>query len=171
MPVAVPKGVDVAIDNGEVKVTGGKQTLSLRVHPQVGVTREENELRVAALDGSRNAIALAGTMRALISNMVTGVSAGFERRLELQGVGYRAQAKGKTLTLSLGYSHPIDYPVPEGVTIETPSNTEIVIKGADKQVIGQIAAEIRAFRSPDPYKGKGVRYAGEQIVLKEAKKK
>ena len=119
----------------------------------------------------RNVVAMAGTTRALLANMVTGVSSGFERRLELRGVGYRAQVKGKTLNLTLGFSHPVDYAIPEGIEVETPSQTELVVKGVDKQRVGQVAAEIRAFRPPEPYKGKGVRYADERVILKEAKKK
>lgn len=171
LPVTVPKGVEININNGQVTVKGGKESLELNLHPQVKVEQTDSELTVSAQDGSRTAIALAGTMRALIDNMVTGVSKGFERKLELRGVGYRAQAQGKKLNLTLGFSHPVEFEVPEGISIETPSQTEIVVKGADKQVVGQVAANIRAYRPPDAYKGKGVRYADEQIVLKEAKKK
>ena len=141
------------------------------IHALVEMTREDGELKFRPRDESKAANALAGTTRAVISNLVTGVSDGFEKKLELVGVGYRAQARGKVLNLTLGFSHPVDYEVPEGVTAETPSQTEIVLKGADKQKVGQVAAEIRAFRPPEPYKGKGVRYADEVVVRKEAKKK
>ena len=141
------------------------------MHGLVEMSREENELLFRARDESKAANALAGTTRAVVKNMIIGVVDGFEKKLELVGVGYRAQAKGKTLNLTLGFSHPIDYALPENVTAETPSQTEIIIKGFDKQKVGQVAAEIRAFRPPEPYKGKGVRYAGEVIARKEAKKK
>ena len=150
---------------------GPKGELSLVVNPEVEVTIDDGQAKVAAKGGSRFATAMAGTTRSLVSNMVTGVSDGFERKLELVGVGYRAKAQGKKLNLTLGFSHPVDYPVPEGITIETPSQTEIVISGIDKQKVGQVAAEIRRYRPPEPYKGKGVRYADERVVLKEAKKK
>jgi large subunit ribosomal protein L6 len=143
----------------------------MSLHPDVEIVQEDGSLQVAARKQDRQIVAMAGTTRALVANMVTGVSEGFERKLELRGVGYRAQSKGKTLNLTLGFSHPVDYPVPEGVTVETPSQTEVVVKGTDKQKVGQVAAEIRAFRPPEPYKGKGVRYADERVVLKEAKKK
>ncbi|MBT8131352.1 MAG: 50S ribosomal protein L6 [Gammaproteobacteria bacterium] len=170
-PVELPKGVEFSLQAGQVTVKNGKESLQLRLHPQVGVEQAENELRVSAKDGSRTAIALAGTMRALLDNMVTGVTKGFERKLELHGVGYRAQAQGKKLNLTLGFSHPVVYEMPDGVSVDTPSQTEIVLKGADKQRVGQAAAEIRAYRPPDAYKGKGVRYSDEEIILKEAKKK
>jgi len=170
-PVTLPKGVECKLDGGAITVKGslGAQTMSL--HPDVEIVQEDGSLRVATRKQGRQIIAMAGTTRALLANMVTGVSEGFERKLELRGVGYRAQSKGKTLNLTLGFSHPVDYPVPEGVTVETPSQTEVVVKGSDKQKVGQVAAEIRAFRPPEPYKGKGVRYADERVVLKEAKKK
>lgn len=168
-PIPVVKGVDVKVDGQRVTVKGGKGALELDVHPSVRVKHEDSELHVAPKDDS--GWAMAGTMRALLSNMVQGVNDGFQRKLQLVGVGYRAQGKGKVLNLSLGFSHPIDYPVPEGVTVETPSQTEIVVSGSDKQRVGQVAAEIRAFRPPEPYKGKGVRYADERIIRKEAKKK
>jgi large subunit ribosomal protein L6 len=167
-PITVPQGVDVAINDGRVDVKGPKGNLSLNLHPAVSLDREDNEVRVQWR--SDKDIAMAGTFRALVNNMVTGVSEGFEKRLTLVGVGYRAQLQGKTLNLSLGYSHPIDYEAPEGISIETPSQTEIVISGCDKQRVGQVASEIRAFRPPEPYKGKGVRYSDERVVRKEAKK-
>ncbi len=171
MPVVIPKGVDVSVSGSTVTVKGGKQSLSLAVKPGIDVVQENGELKVAANDPSRGNVALAGTVRSLLNNMVIGVSTGFERKLELVGVGYRAKAQGKKLNLTLGFSHPVDYAVPDGITIETPSQTEIVVKGADKQQVGQVAAEIRAYRPPEPYKGKGVRYSDEQVVRKEAKKK
>jgi large subunit ribosomal protein L6 len=143
--------------------------MQLDLHPSVSVKLEDGVITVTPADDS--SWAMAGTMRALLGNMVQGVSEGFSKKLQLVGVGYRAQGKGKVLNLSLGFSHPIDYPVPEGITIETPSQTEIVVSGSDKQRVGQVAAEIRAFRPPEPYKGKGVRYADERIIRKEAKKK
>lgn len=170
-PVDVPSGVDVKIDGQTISVKGPKGTLSHEVHPSVGVVQEEKLLRCSAREGAPNAVALAGTTRSLVQNLVTGVSTGFERKLQLIGVGYRAQAKGKTLNLALGYSHPIDFPVPEGISIDTPSQTEIVVQGIDKQKVGQTAAVIRGFRPPEPYKGKGVRYVDENVVRKEAKKK
>ena len=168
-PITVAKGVDVKIDGQHVSVKGAKGSLELKVHPSVSVSLEGGELSVAPANDS--AWAMAGTMRALLNNMVRGVSSGFEKKLQLVGVGYRAQGKGKVLNLSLGFSHPIDFPVPEGVTIDTPSQTEIVVSGSDRQRVGQVAAEIRAFRPPEPYKGKGVRYSDERIIRKEAKKK
>lgn len=167
-PITVPKGVEVNINGGQVSVKGPKGNLSLDVHPSVQLEQADNEIRVQW--DSKRSVAMAGTFRALVNNMVTGVSEGFERKLSLVGVGYRAQAQGKNLNLTLGYSHPIDYAAPEGITIETPSQTEIVIRGCDKQQVGQVAAEIRGFRPPEPYKGKGVRYAEERVVRKEAKK-
>uniref|UniRef100_UPI0025FCB07A 50S ribosomal protein L6 n=1 Tax=Thiocapsa sp. TaxID=2024551 RepID=UPI0025FCB07A len=141
------------------------------VHPAVVISQVDGELRFAPAEGHENAWAMAGTTRALLNNMVVGCSTGFVRKLSLVGVGYRAQAKGNVLNLSLGFSHPIDYPVPAGITIETPTQTEIVVMGADKQRVGQVASEIRGFRPPEPYKGKGVRYADEDVLRKEAKKK
>ncbi len=170
-PVIVPAGVDVTISGQDVSIKGGKGQLSFSVHKDVEVVREGDELRVATRAKGKSAIALSGTTRAIVNNMVTGVHAGFEKKLALVGVGYRAQAQGKVLNLTLGFSHPVNFAVPEGVTVETPSQTEIVIKGADKQLVGQVAANIRAYRPPEPYKGKGVRYVGEHIVMKEAKKK
>jgi large subunit ribosomal protein L6 len=170
-PIRVPSGVDVTIAGQDVSVKGPKGNLTWTVHPHVAVAIEDGVVSVAPANGEAEHWAMAGTTRALLSNMVTGVSAGFERKLTLVGVGYRAQAKGTVLNLSLGYSHPIDYPVPDGIEIETPAATEIVVRGADKQRVGQVAAEIRGFRPPEPYKGKGVRYADEQVMRKEAKKK
>jgi large subunit ribosomal protein L6 len=168
-PITVAKGVDVKVDGRNITVKGSKGSMELKLHRTVSVTLDDGVLTVAPANDS--AWAMAGTMRALLGNMVHGVSEGFEKRLQLVGVGYRAQGKGKVLSLSLGYSHPIDYPVPDGVTIDTPTQTEVVISGSDKQRVGQVAAEIRAFRPPEPYKGKGVRYVDERIIRKEAKKK
>jgi large subunit ribosomal protein L6 len=168
-PISVASGLDVKIDGQHVTVKGGKGQLELDVHETVEVALEDGELSVKPVNDA--SWAMAGTMRALLANMVVGASEGFQKKLQLVGVGYRAQAKGKTLNLSLGFSHPVDYPVPEGITIETPSQTEVVVSGSDKQKVGQVAAEIRSFRPPEPYKGKGVRYADERIIRKEAKKK
>ena len=168
-PITVGKGVDVKIDGQSVSVKGSKGNMQLDLHPTVSVKLEDGVMTVTPADDS--AWAMAGTMRALLNNMVQGVSEGFQKQLQLVGVGYRAQGKGKVLNLNLGFSHPIDYTVPEGITIETPSQTEIVVSGSDKQRVGQVAAEIRSFRPPEPYKGKGVRYADERITRKEAKKK
>lgn len=170
-PIALPKGVEAKFSETEVSVKGSKGALQLALHASVGVSQEGEVIKVAAKDGSRQANAMAGTFRSLINNMVVGVSDGFEKKLELQGVGYRAKAEGKSVNLTVGYSHPIDYKLPEGVTAATPSQTEIVITGADKQLVGQVAAEIRDFRPPEPYKGKGIRYANERVFRKEAKKK
>jgi large subunit ribosomal protein L6 len=170
-PVPVPKGVDVHIERGTLSVKGRNGVLSLAVHRDVQVEHADGKLTVGARSAAANARAMAGTTRALMNNMVIGVSDGFLRRLSLVGVGYRAQVKGNRIDLTLGYSHPVEYVLPEGVTAETPSQTEIVLKAADKQQLGQVAAEIRAFRPPEPYKGKGVRYAEENIRRKEAKKK
>ncbi len=167
-PVKLPQGVEVKVEGQEVSVKGPKGALNLTMHPSVELIQEEGELRFAPRPGSPNA-AMAGTTRALVNNMVVGVSQGFERKLQLVGVGYRAAAKGQTLSLALGFSHPVEYQLPEGVSVETPSQTDIVIKGIDKQLIGQVAAEIRDFRRPEPYKGKGVRYAGEVLRLKAGK--
>ncbi|WP_100641174.1 50S ribosomal protein L6 [Marinobacter salexigens] len=170
-PVVLPSGVEVKLNGQEISVKGSKGALDFSIHQAVEVKQEENLLRFAARDGAQKSRALAGTTRALVNNMVTGVSAGFERKLQLVGVGYRAQAQGTKLNLTLGFSHPVSYELPEGITAETPSNTEVVIRGIDKQQVGHVAAEIRAFRPPEPYKGKGVRYADEQVRRKEAKKK
>lgn len=170
-PVNLPKGVELKIDGRKVSVKGAKGSLEHEVHELVEVSFDDGVFAVKPREESQDAWALAGTTRALVNNMVTGVSEGFERRLMLNGVGYRAQAQGKTLNLTLGFSHPVAYQLPEGITIETPTQTEIVIKGVDKQLVGQVAANVRAFRPPEPYKGKGVRYADEQVRRKEAKKK
>jgi large subunit ribosomal protein L6 len=170
-PIALPKGVEVTIAGQSVTVKGPKGTLQHTVPGSVKVTKEADGLQFAYDANNPTANMYAGTTRAILNNHVRGVSAGFEKKLELVGVGYRAQAQGKKLNLTLGFSHPVDFAVPAGITIETPSQTEIVVKGADRQQVGQVAAVIRSYRSPDPYKGKGVRYTGEQIVLKEAKKK
>jgi large subunit ribosomal protein L6 len=170
-PISVASGVDVKISGQQVTIKGSKGTMDLMVNSDVVVEQDGNELRVKPAAESKAAWAMAGTMRALLNNMVVGVSAGFEKKLQLVGVGYRAQAKGKTLDLSLGFSHPVNYAAPDGITIETPSQTEIVVAGCDKQKVGQVAAEIRSYRPPEPYKGKGVRYADEHVMRKEAKKK
>ena len=169
-PVDVHKGIEVGLEGNALTIKGPKGSLSLECHSEVEVVNDDSGLAVSPRSGSRFSSAMAGTTRSLISNMVVGVSAGFERKLQLVGVGYRAKAQGQTINLTLGFSHPVSYEVPEGVTVETPSQTEILIKGIDKQQVGQVAAEIRNFRPPEPYKGKGVRYSDERIVLKEAKK-
>jgi large subunit ribosomal protein L6 len=171
VPVGLPKGVEFKLDGSTVTLKGSKGSQSLNLHPEITVEEEDGSLKVATVKEDRKVVAMAGTTRALLANMALGVSEGFERKLELRGVGYRAQSKGKSLNLTLGFSHPVNYPVPEGITIDTPSQTEVVVKGVDKQMVGQVAAEIRAFRPPEPYKGKGVRYADERVVIKEAKKK
>jgi large subunit ribosomal protein L6 len=171
-PVPLPQGVTATISAESVTIKGGKGTLSLPLNARhVKVVQEGNELKIEKASAEREADMIAGSTRAHLANIVLGVSKGYERKLELVGVGYRAQAQGKNLNLTLGFSHPVVYVAPEGITIETPSQTEIVLKGSDVQKIGQVAADIRAFRPPEPYKGKGVRYAGEKIELKEAKKK
>jgi len=170
-PISVPSGVDVTIDGQSITVKGPKGTLEHRVHNTVEVVRNDDALNFSAREGADNGVALAGTTRAVINNMVVGVSEGFERRLQLVGVGYRAQMQGNALNLALGFSHPVKFEAPAGVTVETPSQTEIVLRGVDKQKVGQAAAEIRAFRPPEPYKGKGVKYHDELIRRKEAKKK
>ena len=169
-PVVLPKGVEVSLSGNTVKVKGSKGEISHEVHSLVSITQEDNTLKFAAMANSKFARALAGTTRALVQNMVTGVSNGFEKKLAIVGVGYRAAVQNKKLNLTLGYSHPVDFDIPAGVTIETPSQTEIIVKGIDKQQVGQVAANIRAYRLPEPYKGKGVRYADEHIIRKEAKK-
>ncbi len=170
-PISLPAGVTVQIEGDGIKVKGGKGELQMMMHPLVAVEESEGSLRVRPKSESKAAWAMAGTYRALVNNMVVGASAGFEKKLNLVGVGYRAQAKGDVLSISLGFSHPVEYPVPEGITITTPVQTEIVVSGCDRQRVGQVAAEIRAYRPPEPYKGKGVRYADEHVVRKEAKKK
>lgn len=171
MPIALPAGVEVTITAEQIKVKGPQGTLSLALTGQVGVKNENNTLTFAPADESREANAMSGTVRALVNNMVVGVSKGFERKLNLVGVGYRAAVQGNKLNLSLGFSHPVVYDLPEGTKAATPTPTEIIISGANRQVVGQVAAEVRAFRPPEPYKGKGVRYADEVVVIKETKKK
>ncbi len=171
MPVAVPAGIEVKVDTDKVSVKGPKGQLSHDIHPLVEIRQHDGRYTVAARGTTALARAMSGTTRALLNNMVHGVSKGFERKLTIIGVGYRAAVQGKNLNLTLGFSHPLAYPVPAGISVETPSQTEIVIRGADRQQVGQVAAEIRAFRGPEPYKGKGVRYSDEVIVKKEAKKK
>ena len=170
-PVTVPEGVEVTVADREIAVKGSRGSLQLALTDDVTVERSDGVLTFAATRDDRRARAMAGTVRSLVNNMVVGVSQGFERRLQLSGVGYRAQAKGRTVTLQLGFSHPVEYTLPDGVEAETPTQTEIVIRGVDNQAVGQVAAEIRAFRPPEPYKGKGVRYATERVRRKEAKKK
>ena len=170
-PVDVPEKVEVTLNHGEISVKGPLGTLTQAVSPKVKIDRIENRLEFKMNDNSRQANALSGTVRALVANMVTGVTKGFEKKLTLVGVGYRAQAQGDKLNLTLGFSHPVVHTLPPGIKAETPTQTEILIKGTDKQVVGQVAAEVRRYRSPEPYKGKGVRYADEKIVLKETKKK
>lgn len=170
-PVILPSGVEVTLGADEIVVKGPLGTLTQRQSADVTVVKEGDGVQCKAANDSQQANAMSGTMRALLANMVQGVSKGFEKKLTLVGVGYRAQAKGEVLGLSLGFSHPIDHKMPAGVKVETPTQTEIILKGADKQRVGQVAAEIRAYRSPEPYKGKGVRYADEVVNLKETKKK
>ena len=171
IPVQVSAGIDVQIADGAITVKGPLGTLTQAINPLVAITRQGDELTFVAVGESREAAAMSGTFRALVFNMVTGVSKGFERKLTLVGVGYRAQAQGTALNLSLGFSHPIVHQMPAGVTVTTPTQTEILIKGADKQRVGQVAAEVRAYKQPEPYKGKGVRYADEVVIIKETKKK
>lgn len=170
-PVTIPSGVDIKLDGNKLTVKGSKGQLSHVLNSAVNVDITDNVIQMLWDKDSKVATAQAGTARAVIKNMVTGVSAGFERKLTLIGVGYRAQAKENILSLSLGFSHPVDFVVPTGITVETPTQTEIVVKGSDKQLVGEVAAKIRAYRPPEPYKGKGVRYADEYVVRKEAKKK
>src|SRR5690625_37834 len=169
-PVTVPSGVEVQLDAGHLTVKGRNGSLSLEINETVAIEQAEGELRFAPANGSQDGWAMAGTTRSLVNNMVVGVTEGFERRLQLIWVGYRAKASGQTLNLALGFSHPVDYTVAEGISVETPSQKEVVLRGADKQLLGHVAAEIRAFRPPEPYKGKGIRYADEQVRRKEAKK-
>lgn len=170
-PIVLPQGVDVALGNEDITVKGPLGSIKFGVNSAVRVEKEGQALVCKPVDGAPNANALSGTVRAILANMVAGVSKGFERKLSLVGVGYRAQAQGDTLNLTLGFSHPVAHKMPAGIKCETPSQTEIVIKGVDKQMVGQVAAEVRGYRPPEPYKGKGVRYADEVIVLKETKKK
>ncbi|MHB8623566.1 MAG: 50S ribosomal protein L6 [Sulfuricaulis sp.] len=170
-PVAVPSGVQVALSGAKLSIKGPKGSLEHEVHPMVKVMQEGNQIKFQRINDSTLARAVSGTTRALVNNMVTGVAKGFEKKLTIIGVGYRAAVQGKKLNLTLGYSHPIVYDIPNGITIEAPDQTNLVVKGADKQLVGQVAAEIRDYRAPEPYKGKGVRYVNEVVVKKEAKKK
>ena len=170
-PISIPRGVDVSITDQTVSVKGDKGALTLELHPHITVKQENGVLYLSPLCQEGAYWAMCGTMRALVHNMVIGVTVGFEKRLQLIGVGYRAQAQGQKLSLSLGFSHPIEFSVPPGIIVETPSQSEIIVKGSDKQQVGEVAAKIRAYRPPEPYKGKGVRYAEERILMKEAKKK
>lgn len=170
-PIVLPEKVEVAITPEQISVKGPLGSLTQRLTPVVTVEKVDNQIRFQAAGNSRQANAMSGTLRALVANMVTGVTKGFEKRLTLVGVGYRAQAQGDKLNLTLGFSHPLTHPMPKGVKVETPTQTEIVLKGMDWQQVGQVAAEVRAYRSPEPYKGKGVRYANEQVEIKETKKK
>jgi large subunit ribosomal protein L6 len=170
-PVPLPKGVELTIASGNISVKGPLGTIARPADPNVEVKKDGEQVLFKALGNSNHANAMSGTMRALVANMVAGVTKGFEKRLALVGVGYRAQAQGDKLNLSLGFSHPVVHQMPKGVKVATPTQTEIIISGIDKQLVGQVAAEVRAHRSPEPYKGKGVRYANEQITLKEGKKK
>ncbi|GLQ47541.1 50S ribosomal protein L6 [Dyella lipolytica] len=167
-PISLPKGVELKIADDNIAVKGPKGTLSIHALPGVSVTNENGVINIQMAEGADDKFG--GTARALLANMIKGVSEGYERKLELVGVGYRASMAGKALNLSLGYSHPVVFNAPEGISLETPTQTEILIKGSDKQLVGEVAAKIRGYRPPEPYKGKGVRYAGEKITLKEAKK-
>ena len=169
--VAIPAGVTITLSGQDIKVKGPIGELSHTIHGAVVVSQEENNIITNIVADVKGAWAQAGTVRSLINNMIEGVSKGFEKKLLLNGVGYRAKAAGKNLNLSLGFSHPVDHAIPEGITVETPSQTEIILKGADKQLVGQTAANIRAYRKPEPYKGKGIRYSDENVRRKEAKKK
>jgi len=170
-PLDIPAGVEVSVNDRAINVKGSKGSMDHKLHAAVDITKDGNVLTLIPREGENGAIAQAGTARSLLNSMIIGVTEGFEKKLQLVGVGYRAQAQGKTVNLTLGFSHPVNYELPEGITAETPSQTEIVIKGIDKQRVGQVAADIRAYRPPEPYKGKGVKYADEHIVRKEAKKK
>jgi large subunit ribosomal protein L6 len=170
-PVVLPEKVEVNVSVNEISVKGPLGVLTQRISPNVKVEKLDNRLEFKVNDGSRQADAMSGTLRAIVANMVTGVTKGFEKKLALVGVGYRAQAQGDKLNLTLGFSHPVVHQLPKGIKAETPTQTEILIKGMDKQLVGQVAAEVRRYRRPEPYKGKGVRYADERITLKETKKK
>ncbi|NGY06062.1 50S ribosomal protein L6 [Solimonas terrae] len=170
MPVKLPAGVQVSKANGQLTVKSAKTSLTINVPPKVEIDVNGDVITVAAASVTADKMQ-AGTFRALLNNAVVGVSAGYEKKLQLVGVGYRAAAAGRKVNLSLGFSHPIEYPVPDGITVETPTQTEVIVKGADKKMVGQVAADIRGFRPPEPYKGKGVRYSTEKVELKEAKKK
>jgi large subunit ribosomal protein L6 len=171
MPIAVPKGVEITLGDDQITVKGANGTLNRQLHALVKLNREADTITVKPANDSVEANAMSGTMRALVANMIGGVGKGFERKLTLVGVGFRAQAQGQKLNLQVGFSHPVAKEMPAGIKVETPTQTEIVIKGADRQVVGQLAAEVRAIRPPEPYKGKGIRYANERVVLKETKKK
>ncbi|MDA0227605.1 MAG: 50S ribosomal protein L6 [Proteobacteria bacterium] len=171
LPVSIPQGVEVAVQGEEVAVKGGLGSLRMALHSKVAMKQDSQQLTFAPAEPSAEAMALTGTMRQLVNNMIVGVSKGFEKKLSLVGVGYRAQAQGAALNLSVGFSHPVVIQMPEGVKVETPSQTEVVIKGSDRQQVGQTAAKVRGIRPPEPYKGKGIRYADERVVLKETKKK
>ena len=170
-PIEVPQGVEVTIDGRTVRAKGPKGQREMVLPEAISLERDDATLGVVTTGSSQEAVALAGTMRSLVANLVTGVGDGFEKKLELRGVGYRAQAQGQKLNLTLGFSHPVVHDVPAGISVTTPTQTEVVVSGIDKQAVGQVAADIRAYRPPEPYKGKGVRYAGEHVVMKEAKKK
>ena len=169
--IEIPSGVELKVVNNLVSVKGSNGTMDVDVHESISIDIDGSIIKVSANDDSKKSVALSGTFRSLINNSIIGVSKGFEKKLELVGVGYRAQAKGNILGLTLGFSHPVNHEIPKGITVETPSQTEIIVKGADKQVVGQVAADIRAYRPPEPYKGKGVKYSDEHIIRKEAKKK
>lgn len=170
-PVIVPAGVEVKFDATHLRIKGKNGELVFPLSENVDIQFDGSKITFAAIGEAKQAIAMSGTARAVVANMVKGVSDGFEKKLQLIGVGYRAQAQGQILNLSLGFSHPVEYKMPAGISVQTPSQTEIIISGADKQIVGQVAAEIRAYRRPEPYKGKGIRYVGEVVVMKEAKKK
>ncbi len=170
-PIEVPSAVSLTVTGQTITAKGPKGELTLQVHSDVSFEQQDNLLSFKAVNDEKSSIAMTGTMRSLANNIVAGVTEGFQKKLLLVGVGYRAQSKGKVISLSLGFSHPIDYEVPEGITIETPSATEIIVSGCDKQKVGQVSADIRAYRPPEPYKGKGVKYSDEQVIRKEAKKK
>ena len=170
-PVEIPAGVEVSVNGQTVSVKGKNGQMSIDINEKVNVAQNDAVLNFSGREGVSGSVAMAGTMRSLTDNMILGVSQGFEKKLTLVGVGYRAQSQGNVLNLTLGFSHPVNYAVPEGITVETPSQTEVIIKGADKQKVGQVAADIRAYRPPEPYKGKGVRYSDEHVIRKEAKKK
>ena len=170
-PITIPKGVEIKIDGQTVNAKGPKGNEACQVHSDVEIVFDDGVLGVKSKGDAKGTVAMAGTMRALLNNLVTGVSDGFEKKLELRGVGYRAQAQGNSVNLNLGFSHPVVHKIPDGVKVETPSQTEIVITGSNKQIVGQVAADIRSYRPPEPYKGKGVRYLGEYVAMKEAKKK
>lgn len=170
-PVEIPSGVEVSVNGQNIAIKGKNGSMSIDINEKVQFAQEDGAIKFSGREGVDGSVSMAGTMRSLTNSIVTGVTRGFEKKLTLVGVGYRAQNQGKTLNLTLGFSHPVNYVIPEGITIETPSQTEIIIKGVDKQKVGQAAAEIRAYRPPEPYKGKGVRYADERVIRKDAKKK